>query len=482
MNGLNYLLQTNLYLMLFMGFYILVLRNETFFRQNRIYLNASVLLSFAIPFIYSPWFRDLFITQKVREVFVPSQTIYETIVVGVNEEASRWTIGDVIFWVYISGTAILLARFLIRLILLRSNLKPEKGSAFSFLNQLVVDRELPNAETIIDHEKVHMRQWHSADIILIELAAIINWFNPIVYLYKKEIRHIHEFTADEEAASLLQCKSDYALLLFSNTLGIDPHQLTNSFFNQSLLKRRIIMLNKNKSGRTGLWKYGLSAPLFAAMLILSAATVTKEQPNLMEEAEKLISPIKNNSDSTLKRVKLSEVVIMAESKDISTSNTKSVPNSPATDIKNQENNHASLMKHMQKNLKYPPSAGQNKITGYVLINFRVQDQKITSAEITKSLQKDIDDEVLRSFNLFKDPIQVENNTYSMAILFQLTGVESKVESLPGQSNFVGQIAVTGYGASGSSLNTGNTKTNNDQDVKDFASVEVLPEFDGSMAK
>lgn len=197
MNGLNYLLQTNLYLVLFMGFYALVLRNETFFRQNRIYLNASVLLSFAIPFIYSPWFRDLFITQKVREVFVPSQTIYETIVVGVNEEASRWTIGDVIFWVYISGTAILLARFLIRLILLRSNLKPEKGSAFSFFKILVVDKELPQAETIINHEKVHIRQWHSADIILIELAAIINWFNPIVYLYKKEIRHIHEFTADE---------------------------------------------------------------------------------------------------------------------------------------------------------------------------------------------------------------------------------------------------------------------------------------------
>lgn len=446
MNALNYLLQTNLYLVLFIGFYALVLRNETFFRNNRIYLNASLILSFVIPLINSSWFNDLFITQKVRAATetVPVQLIYDIIIVGVNDEAPQWRTADVIFWIYIIGVTLFLTRFLAQLILLNSNLKFKKGSAFSFFKILVVDKELPQAETIINHEKVHIRQWHSADIILIELAAIIIWFNPIVYLYKKEIRHIHEFIADEEAASLLQSKSDYALLLFSNTLGIDPYQLTNSFFNKSLLKRRIIMLDKNKSSRTGLWKYGLSAPLFAAMLIFSAATVRKEQPNLMEKAEKLISPIKNNSDSTLKRVMLSEVAIIAKSKDIFKSNNKSIPNSRTTDIKNQENNYAALMKHMQRNLRYPASARQNQITGYVLVNFRVQDKKITGAEITKSLQKDIDDEVLRSLNLFKDPIQVENNTYSTAILFQLIGVESKVESLPSQSNFVGQIVVTAY--------------------------------------
>ena len=70
MNGLNYLLQTNLYLLLFMGFYVLVLRNETFFRQNRFFLNTSIFLSFLIPFINSDWFRDLFITQKVREAAI----------------------------------------------------------------------------------------------------------------------------------------------------------------------------------------------------------------------------------------------------------------------------------------------------------------------------------------------------------------------------------------------------------------------------
>ncbi len=208
MNGLNYLLQTNLYLVLFMGFYVLVLRNETFFRHNRIYLNASILLSFAIPFINSPWFNDMFITQKVRAATeAPAQLIYDVIVVSSNEEASHWTMADIIFWIYISGAILLLARFLVQLIKLNSNLKFKKGSAFSFFRILVVDHELPQAETIINHEKVHIRQWHSADIILIEIAAIINWFNPIAHLYKKEIRHIHEFIADIFSSKRVQRKT-----------------------------------------------------------------------------------------------------------------------------------------------------------------------------------------------------------------------------------------------------------------------------------
>ena len=190
MNSLNYLLQTNLYLLLFMGFYTLVLRNETFFRQNRFFLNGSVILSFVIPFINSSWFKDLFITQRVREAteMVSMQMMYEPVIVGVREQTKPWTTADVLMAIYLSGAVIFFLRLVIQLIWVQYNLVEKKGSAFSFFKTLVVDAALPDKETIINHEKVHMRQWHSVDIILIELAGIINWFNPVVYLYKKEIK------------------------------------------------------------------------------------------------------------------------------------------------------------------------------------------------------------------------------------------------------------------------------------------------------
>jgi beta-lactamase regulating signal transducer with metallopeptidase domain len=64
---------------------------------------------------------------------------------------------------------------------------------------------------------VHARQWHSADVLIIEAVMIINWFNPIVYLYRFAIKHVHEFIADRQALKAGTNKADYAMLLLSQT-------------------------------------------------------------------------------------------------------------------------------------------------------------------------------------------------------------------------------------------------------------------------
>lgn len=465
MSGLNYLLQTNLYLNLFIGFYLLVLRNETFFRQNRFYLNTSILLSFTIPFINSDWFQELFITQKVRAVFVSNQMMQETIIVDTRNENTVLTVGNILIWVYIGIVIILLIRFFIKLLQLRSSLKPKKGAALSFFNRMVVDKELPESEIIMDHEKVHMKEWHSADIIFMEFAAIINWFNPVIYLYKREIRHIHEFIADEETASMMTSKSDYAMLLFSNTLGVQPNYLINNFFNKSLLKRRIIMLNKNKSQRVGLWKYGFSAPLFAAMLILSAASVATEKVELITEAERLIAPLKGGDDLSTKSIPN----IKNEKPDEQT-----LKNYPT---KQKSEPFSALWKHIQKNIKYPASAREKKISGYEIVYFKIQGGKLSEVKIAQGLQSDIDNDVLRTFNLFKESIQAEDNNYAMAIAFQLIGVESKLGQLPstGKNYFLGSISVSAMGEP-QKMERIEVASSISREVTNFASAEVIPEF------
>jgi TonB family protein len=407
MNGLNYLLQTNLYLLLFMSFYLLVLRNETFFRQNRFFLNTSIFLSLLIPFINSDWFRDLFITQKIRDAAImPSQMLYDTVIVGLDEGTSVLSVGDAASGIYLAGVLILSVRFLIRCASLKANLRQIKGSAFSFFNKLVVDKDLPGAPTIIDHEKVHMRQWHSADILFIELAAIVNWFNPVMHLYKKEIRHIHEFIADEEAAELMQSKSDYAMLLFSNTLGVDPHHLSNNFFNKSLLKRRILMLHKTKSRSTGLWKYGFSAPLFILMLILSSATASSEDNVLSIDAKRSISPIEKLSTLTLAEFPIK--------------NTDSDPIAPARSGKPGNLNLADpndLKKHISQTIKYPSSAREAKAFGYIQVNFLVKNKQIGQVEITKSLHPDLDKEVLNAVSTFNLDLAVPDNDYMLTVMY-----------------------------------------------------------------
>src|SRR5476651_1825570 len=109
----HYLLLVNIYLLLFYGFYALLLRRETFFQLNRIYLVAASLLSFFIPLIQSDWVKNLFITEQVRyRIYGGTLNFYAYKPV----ESNPLTIGQALSWLYLVGIAILTIRFILQLI------------------------------------------------------------------------------------------------------------------------------------------------------------------------------------------------------------------------------------------------------------------------------------------------------------------------------------------------------------------------------
>lgn len=277
MSWWQYLILVNLYLVFFYVFYGVLLRMETFFHLNRLYLVASALLSFLIPLIHSEWISSLFITQKVQQslyIYARPISVYQ-----LKPIEHHITVGSLIIVIYAAGALFLTIRLISQLISLKRIInEPEPSTAFAFFKNIRLGPDLDKEDVIAAHEDVHARQWHSADVMLIEAIAIINWFNPIVYFYKLGIKHIHEFIADRQALSNGTSKSEYALLLLSQTLKAPTHELVTPFFNGSLLKRRIIMLHKNRSRYRALLKYGLSAPLFMVMLVLSSAVIVKSSP------------------------------------------------------------------------------------------------------------------------------------------------------------------------------------------------------------
>jgi hypothetical protein len=278
MNGLIYLLQVNFYLLAFYAFYRLVLSKETFFTQNRFYLIGTALLSFGIPVLQSDWVKDWFAPKQVQQVVQQFNSEAYELFLKAQPEIEQINIGEVLSWVYFTVVGILVIRLAYRLTRAYNWVKNPQGEiqACSFFGYIAVDDNLEGREAIMVHEQVHAQQLHSADILFFELNTIINWFNPIAYLYQNEIRKIHEYIADETASETLSKKSEYALLLFHENFGVKPQKLTNSFFNQSILKQRIMMLQKNKSKKVTLLKYGLIAPLFLGMLVLSSAFVSKQ--------------------------------------------------------------------------------------------------------------------------------------------------------------------------------------------------------------
>lgn len=255
-NTLYYILQINLYLILFYIVYWLFLRRETFFRWNRFYLLFGVILSFFLPMLPSPpmFQRTVMIEetpelekiqrpqeeekaldhlsavnlqgnpQKEAEVSTITPQLSELETKPTPTQASFWTWQNMLFVVYFIGLFLMLLRFLIslfaiiRLIFLQGIQKqsgyfvvnlPQGMASFSFLNilfwQEVETLENSEQQNILRHELAHIRQWHSLDILLLEFLSITFWFNPFSFLYKKSARNIHEYLADKYALQ----KSDF---------------------------------------------------------------------------------------------------------------------------------------------------------------------------------------------------------------------------------------------------------------------------------
>ena len=289
MTFVHYLVQVNLYLALFYGFYRLLLSNETFYNLNRTYLVGSAVLSFGIPFWYSDYIQSFFITQQVNEVFY---TVLSPAVFGVKANAENpFTWFDLLKNLYGSCTVFLSIKLIFNFLQLKKILENSEnyskfGAGFSFFSFVFVDKDLQKHEVVLKHEYVHIKQLHSADVILFEVIAVLCWFNPVVYFYKKSVKNIHEFIADDIASRLEASKADYAMLLFSQQFGLNPHQLTNQFIDKSTLKRRIEMLHKPRSRKIALLKYGFTAPLFVLMLVIASASIAKN--NGIKKVEKIV--------------------------------------------------------------------------------------------------------------------------------------------------------------------------------------------------
>ncbi|RZJ82602.1 MAG: M56 family metallopeptidase, partial [Chryseobacterium sp.] len=149
-------------------------------------------------------------------------------------------------------------------------------TAFSFFGFLFINPSALEKDTIIRHELIHITQKHSLDVMLFELIQIISWFNPVIYLYKKDIKLLHEYIADELTTRVAVPKHEYAMLLIQNSFGAQSNALTNQIFNQSVLKKRISMLNKQKSGTNARLKMLLALPLAGGLICLSTMAFTKD--------------------------------------------------------------------------------------------------------------------------------------------------------------------------------------------------------------
>ena len=283
---LQYLLQSAVCLALFYGVYWLFLKDETYFRLNRIYLVGALVFSIVIPLakVTSP-----LMTREVAPLTFGSLS-------PAPETGFALSLSLLLGTVYVLGALALTARFFRQLVRILRTVRTcpiqvcrdcryvfidTNSQPFSFFGYIFLNRENispHDLSRILAHERVHIKQRHSMDIILMELVAILQWFNPFVWPYKKSLKETHEYLADNAVIAQGCSAAGYQLLILEQHVGGKIVELAHNF-HQSQIKRRITMMTRTKSRGTAKLKLLLILPL-AAFLVLVLA-----EPKVVAQAE-----------------------------------------------------------------------------------------------------------------------------------------------------------------------------------------------------
>ncbi|MFC4635620.1 M56 family metallopeptidase [Dokdonia ponticola] len=285
MESFIYIIKSIVILSIFYSIYCMVLQKDTFFSANRHYLLSGIVAAFVFPFIEytKTTYRDI---PAIAPSIIEESTFTDAIatISEVQQEAiliNWWQIALIIYGI---GFTIMITRLLIQLIslykLISAYPKTRKGgytyvaitdkaiTPFSFFTTICYNPSLhtpKELEMILAHEKIHVRQRHTIDILLTQCMLAIQWFNPLAWLYKKSLEQNLEYIADNGAIKEVSSSREYqhTLVKVSSTL-IQP-ALTNNFYH-SLIKKRIVMLNKQTSRKRNLWKLGLVLPALALFM------------------------------------------------------------------------------------------------------------------------------------------------------------------------------------------------------------------------
>jgi BlaR1 peptidase M56/Gram-negative bacterial TonB protein C-terminal len=302
----TYFLQVNLCWLLFYGLYYALLSRETFFTLNRTYLIISLLTGLILP-LTADWLR----TETPLAMPVLDSIVLPTFVVGMKNKVQElkvmewgniWSWRTIISIIYLTGIGIMSLRFLGSLFHIFSIFKTANSfkkdgvtvaytegvsQPFSFFHFIFINEKTLqdiDFQNIMQHEKAHVKQRHSFDVVFLELLNIAFWFSPLIYVYKNSLRTVPEYLADAMVLRSVS-KRQYGTLLIQQAQSGKALALTNPFFSQ--LKKRIMMITRNPSKRRALVKYVLALPIFLLLVSFlatpdnAAMSVTETMSNRM---------------------------------------------------------------------------------------------------------------------------------------------------------------------------------------------------------
>ncbi len=382
---LEYSVQVTIYWALFAFLYSQLLRGETFFRANRLFLLGALALGLVSPVVQPlfPAVPNQVSLVRLREITVRLEPMAGSF--------QAWPVWKAVWWIYFTGVALQALRLcwgLMRLTaLIRKNSAkqlpggfrlvrtPATDQPFSFFHWIFVPTDFEektySGQNMLAHEQAHARGGHSVDVLLLEILLVVAWFHPLVYWYRRALRTVHEYLADASASGQ-STRREYGLLLLQQARFSCSVPIANHFF-QNALKQRLLMLAKRSSARGRRWKYILALPL-AALVWACTSTEISEEPNTKK--------VKNGA-----ALELFEV--------------EKIPEFPGGE--------AALIRYLSAEIKYPEAAKRAGAEGLTAVKITIDETgRVSKVEPAVNVSPD-NAKVNRNADLMAEAIRVVSN-------------------------------------------------------------------------
>lgn len=404
-SGLIYLLEVSVCLGLTLLIYRFALSELTFFALNRAILLLLLIGSFIIPFI-SIEYMGIGGGDVVREITLPVFQVGEQESLT-SPQAPQWP--SLVVTAYFLGAIIMAARlifgFMVSHRLISKAQKVKHGNHLialhpdfvpaSFFNYILMPRFDPEDHAqrqIMLHESMHVSYRHSWDLLLVNFAKVIFWCNPLIYLFERSLREVHEYQADQGVTGYYSPK-EYATLLLRLISGKSGWQFMNNF-NQFQTKKRIVMMAKGKSSAVQKLRFLALFPVMGVLLFMfscekeeflpAVAEIEKEFPKIMEvpltetPAPELPADEIQKVNPFLITEELDEVFDVVE------------------EMPNPQGGITGWNEYLAKNIGYPLEARKNGVEGTVIVVFEIhEDGSIHNVEILRGIGGGADQEAVR---------------------------------------------------------------------------------------
>ena len=276
---------------------------------------------------------------------------------------------------------------------------PDKHGVFSALGRVWVpdnfDITTREAAWILQHERVHLREGHTWDLVLMEAVMMLTFYNPFAYLIRKELHLNHEYRADRRNGS--GDRYQYSLILLHSQFRVPRLQLVHSFNQPTFIKRRFIIITREKGGRYSALKYLLLLPLIAGFVAFCAVTEVMGQEKKTVAVEK--ADLKKKEQLKEEQLKKEQIEQKADlKKDLETDLkedheifyiVEEMPTFNGGDLEK-------FRQWVQSEVKYPEEAKAQKLQGTVYVNFVIGSSgKVANISVVRSVGELLDKEVIR---------------------------------------------------------------------------------------